>query len=188
MLRFEYHVVNSIVDSIVDPNGFRVGQVRFLDSGNNHLLHNQIHGVPALVLDCNQNIDFQIDMDVQEEFGTQIKAYFEFVRELQGYKEQHRIMPAGMSRYGQSGLRASWVRESWIPAELAYGKVRVRTSRAMARLGYGQIVVLASRVMAKLAYGQLGVLPIQAMCKLGQGKVGLKQTCSTENFDCAGVV
>jgi hypothetical protein len=120
IVKIEYHPLNHTVNFIVIPNVFRrVLQVRFLDSGNNHLLHNQIHGVPALVLDCNQNIDFQTDMDVQEEFGTQIKAYFEFVRELQGYKEQHKILPASMSRCGHARVRALLVythfglRPSW---------------------------------------------------------------------------
>lgn len=46
-----------------------------------------IDGVPALVLDYDKEIDMQHDREAQHEYATQVKAYFEFVKEVRQRKE-----------------------------------------------------------------------------------------------------
>lgn len=67
-------------------------QVKVLDSKHNRLLHNCINGVPALVLDCNRSIDFQTDLEAQEELARQVQAYFQFVQALQKYNHRSRLI------------------------------------------------------------------------------------------------
>ncbi|CAA7052398.1 unnamed protein product [Microthlaspi erraticum] len=48
----------------------------------NHM-HSSIQKVPALVLDCDQNIDFSRDVDVKRQYARQIAEFFEFVKKKQ---------------------------------------------------------------------------------------------------------
>uniref|UniRef100_A0A1J3DLR0 Deoxycytidine kinase n=1 Tax=Noccaea caerulescens TaxID=107243 RepID=A0A1J3DLR0_NOCCA len=48
----------------------------------NHM-HSSIQKVPALVLDCEQNIDFSRDVDVKRQYARQIAEFFEFVKKKQ---------------------------------------------------------------------------------------------------------
>ncbi|GLT77571.1 hypothetical protein SLA2020_491410 [Shorea laevis] len=64
------HMDNSLHPDIRD-------RVFFLE-GNN--LHSSIQKVPALVLDCEPNIDFNKDIEAKKQYAQQVAKFFEFVK------------------------------------------------------------------------------------------------------------
>ncbi len=46
-----------------------------------------IDGIPTLVLDYDKEIDMLNDHEARNEYATQVKAYFEFVKEVRSQKE-----------------------------------------------------------------------------------------------------
>lgn len=64
------HVDNSLHPEIRD-------RVFYLEG--NHM-HSSIQKVPALVLDCEPNIDFSRDIDAKRQYARQVAEFFEFVK------------------------------------------------------------------------------------------------------------
>lgn len=54
---------------------------------NGNDVHAMIGGVPALILDCNQNIDLDRDVDAKEEYARKVTAFYKYVKDL------HKISP-----------------------------------------------------------------------------------------------
>ncbi|KAL3641436.1 hypothetical protein CASFOL_016404 [Castilleja foliolosa] len=50
---------------------------------NGDHMHSSIHKVPALVLDCEPDIDFNRDVDAKREYARQVSEFFEFVKKNQ---------------------------------------------------------------------------------------------------------
>jgi deoxyadenosine/deoxycytidine kinase/predicted flap endonuclease-1-like 5' DNA nuclease len=46
-------------------------------------MHSSIQKVPALVLDCDRNIDFSKDIDAKRQYARQVAEFFEFVKKKQ---------------------------------------------------------------------------------------------------------
>lgn len=68
------HMDNSLHPDIKD-------RVFYLEG--NHL-HSSIQKVPALVLDCEPNIDFSKDIEAKREYARQVAEFFEFVKRSKG--------------------------------------------------------------------------------------------------------
>ena len=49
---------------------------------------NFINGVPTLVLDYDKEIDMVNDHEARHEYATQVKAYFDFVKDFRNKKQQ----------------------------------------------------------------------------------------------------
>ena len=49
---------------------------------------NFINGVPTLVLDYDKEIDMVNDHEARREYATQVKAYFNFVKDFRNKKQQ----------------------------------------------------------------------------------------------------
>lgn len=62
-------------------------QVVYLNSSLSPGMPSFIDGVPALVLDYDKEIDMENDHEARNEYATQVKAYFEFVKEVRQRKE-----------------------------------------------------------------------------------------------------
>jgi len=54
---------------------------------NGNTVHSMIGGVPALILDCNQNIDLERDIDAKEEYARKVTAFYKYVQDL------HKVTP-----------------------------------------------------------------------------------------------
>ncbi|KAK9220027.1 hypothetical protein WN943_008674 [Citrus x changshan-huyou] len=64
------HIDNGLHPDIRD-------RVFYLDSPH---MHSSIQKVPALVLDCEPNIDFSRDIDLKRQYARQVAEFFEFVK------------------------------------------------------------------------------------------------------------
>lgn len=62
--------------------------VRLLDQSQNSLLHNSIDKLPALVLDCEKELQ---DLDAQREHADKVNCYFEWVKESRKVRYQRRM-------------------------------------------------------------------------------------------------
>ena len=58
------------------------GQVYYLDSARQAGLHAACDGAPALVLDCDSDIDLSADTEAKAHYGRQVRAYFEYVKRV----------------------------------------------------------------------------------------------------------
>ncbi|KAK9110039.1 hypothetical protein Sjap_018099 [Stephania japonica] len=67
------------MDSTVHPE-IR-DRVFFLEGGH---MHSSIQKVPALVLDCEPNIDFTKDIEAKQQYARQVAEFFEFVKKHKG--------------------------------------------------------------------------------------------------------
>ncbi|KAK9134853.1 hypothetical protein Syun_014183 [Stephania yunnanensis] len=56
-------------------------RVFFLEGGH---MHSSIQKVPALVLDCEPNIDFTKDIEAKQQYARQVAEFFEFVKQHKG--------------------------------------------------------------------------------------------------------
>lgn len=65
-----FHVDNSLHPGIRD-------RVVYLEGDH---MHSSIQKVPALVLDCEPNIDFSKDIEAKREYASQVAQFFEFVK------------------------------------------------------------------------------------------------------------
>ncbi|DBB02914.1 TPA: hypothetical protein ACH3X1_013516 [Trebouxia sp. C0004] len=72
--------------AVPEPRSIQ-GKVVYLNSSLSPGMPSFIDGVPALVLDYDKEIDMENDHEAQNEYATQVKAYFEFVREVRQRKE-----------------------------------------------------------------------------------------------------
>lgn len=57
-------------------------QVYYLDAGRQAGLHASCDGTPALVLDCDRDIDLTADTEAKAHYGRQVRAYFEYVKRV----------------------------------------------------------------------------------------------------------
>lgn len=62
-------------------------QVLYLDSASSPGMPNFINGVPTLVLDYDKEIDMVNDHEARHEYATQVKAYFDFVKDFRNKKQ-----------------------------------------------------------------------------------------------------
>lgn len=60
----------------------------YLDSTCSPGMPNFINGVPTLVLDYDKEIDMVNDHEARHEYATQVKAYFDFVKDFRNKKQQ----------------------------------------------------------------------------------------------------
>lgn len=58
------------------------GRVYFLDSARQSGLHSAVDRVPALLLDCDRDIDLKNDLEAKAHYGRQVAAYFGHVRRI----------------------------------------------------------------------------------------------------------
>ncbi|KAL3026540.1 hypothetical protein AAZX31_04G236700 [Glycine max] len=65
-----HHIDNSLHPDIRD-------RVFYLEGGH---MHSSIQKVPALVLDCEPNIDFSKDIEAKRQYARQVAEFFEFVK------------------------------------------------------------------------------------------------------------
>jgi len=106
-------------------------QVVYLNSSLSPGMPNFIDGVPALVLDYDKEIDMENDHEAQNEYATQVKAYFEFVKEVRQRKEgwvfeatcnapmMQGLAYAAVHAHGRYNYQCctSTVVQSWLPME-----------------------------------------------------------------------
>lgn len=58
------------------------GRVYYLDSARQAGLHSAVDRVPALLLDCDRDIDLKHDVEAKAHYGRQVAAYFGHVRRV----------------------------------------------------------------------------------------------------------
>lgn len=75
----------------------------------NHL-HTSIKKVPALVLDCEPNIDFNKDIDAKREYARQVAEFFEFVK-----KRQEGTPPKPNTQGGNKQIMLPLDGKIWLP-------------------------------------------------------------------------
>ena len=46
-----------------------------------------IQNVPTLILDCDQHINFHLDLDVKRQYGEQVRSFFEYIKKKREYEE-----------------------------------------------------------------------------------------------------
>ncbi|XP_047323965.1 uncharacterized protein LOC124927567 [Impatiens glandulifera] len=77
-------------------------------------MHPRIQKVPALVLDCEPNIDFSRDIEAKEEFARQVATFFEFVKQKKEDEAQNAIAKDNQSR---SKMILPQKNGLWVPPE-----------------------------------------------------------------------
>lgn len=97
------HIDNSLHPDIRD-------RVFYLEGDH---MHSSIQKVPALVLDCEPNIDFSKDIEAKREYARQVAEFFEFVKKRkentpneggEGYKNRPQVLlPHGGSLWVPDG-------------------------------------------------------------------------------------
>ncbi|XP_062101332.1 uncharacterized protein LOC133807177 [Humulus lupulus] len=85
------------------------GRVFFLEG--NHM-HSSIQKVPALVLDCEPNIDFSTDIDAKRQYARQVAEFFEYVKKK---KEDEPINASEGKKTKQPQILLPPDGELWVP-------------------------------------------------------------------------
>ncbi|XP_042486170.1 uncharacterized protein LOC122066435 [Macadamia integrifolia] len=75
-------------------------------------MHSSIQKVPALVLDCEPNIDFSKDIEAKREYARQVAEFFEFVKKK---KEVPYAKPSGESMNSSQQLLMPQKGGLWVP-------------------------------------------------------------------------
>ena len=70
-----------------------------------HDVKTAISQIPALVLDCNDDIDVEKNIEAREEYAEKVRKYYEFVRAYA--RSQQRFRPF-WNRPAGEGLRQRW--------------------------------------------------------------------------------
>jgi hypothetical protein len=73
-------VMPSISDSVMQLSA--AAQIFYLNRATQPLLRKHIDGLPALYLDCDEDIDLEHDVDAKEAVAKQIKDFSDHVRAL----------------------------------------------------------------------------------------------------------
>ncbi|KAF7836459.1 Deoxynucleoside kinase domain containing protein [Senna tora] len=95
------HIDNSLHPDIRD-------RVFYLEGDH---MHSSIQKVPALVLDCEPNIDFSKDIEAKRQYAHQVAEFFEFVKKKKDLSEE-----AGQSvRHSQPKMMLHHKGGLWIP-------------------------------------------------------------------------
>ncbi|EXB22640.1 Deoxycytidine kinase [Morus notabilis] len=85
------------------------GRVFFLEGDH---MHSSIQKVPALVLDCEPNIDFSKDIDAKRQYARQVAKFFEFVKEK---KEVEPTKAGEVEKTRQPQILLPREGELWVP-------------------------------------------------------------------------
>ncbi|XP_071712787.1 uncharacterized protein [Rutidosis leptorrhynchoides] len=72
-----------VMDSSLHPN---IKDRVFYLEGNH--MHSSIQKVPALVLDCEPNIDFNKDIEAKQQYARQVAEFFEYVKKVKDVPEK----------------------------------------------------------------------------------------------------
>lgn len=78
-------------------------QVKILNKDVNGRLHSSIHHLPALVLDCEKDLQ---DLDAQKEHASKVNSYFEYVKAVRKHRAQfmYASVPRAASELAISSL------------------------------------------------------------------------------------
>ncbi|PKI54118.1 hypothetical protein CRG98_025482 [Punica granatum] len=77
-------------------------------------MHSSIQKVPALVLDCEPNIDFSRDIDAKRQYASQVAQFFEFVKKRKEEEPSTNAAGTGGSQ-GQQQILLSPKGGLWMP-------------------------------------------------------------------------
>ena len=80
------------------------GRVYYLDSARQQGLHSAVDRVPALLLDCDRDIDLKNDAEAKAHYGRQVAAYFGHVRRVRAAR---RAAASGASAAVQKPVSAA---------------------------------------------------------------------------------
>ncbi|KAK7334422.1 hypothetical protein VNO80_26179 [Phaseolus coccineus] len=86
--KLPHHIDNSLHPDIRD-------RVFYLEGGH---MHSSIQKVPALVLDCEPNIDFSKDIEAKRQYARQVAEFFEFVKKKQEVPSKEGVEDARSSQ------------------------------------------------------------------------------------------
>ncbi|KAK3282803.1 hypothetical protein CYMTET_9473 [Cymbomonas tetramitiformis] len=107
------------------------GRVLWMDAASSHRALQQI---PALILDCNANIDVDKDVEARSEYARQVRAFFEYVNELNAKPRSpliqpgnglgmpgalNNVMPLSPGGLGMAGMSLDNLRAEFMKAEAA---------------------------------------------------------------------
>ncbi|XP_020253149.1 deoxyguanosine kinase, mitochondrial-like isoform X1 [Asparagus officinalis] len=81
-------------------------------------LHSSIQKVPALVLDCEPNIDFSKDIEAKREYARQVAEFFEFVKR----KKEDAPSKTGSSENGNQKIVLPHEGGFWVPSGTQFPK------------------------------------------------------------------
>ncbi|KOM42907.1 hypothetical protein LR48_Vigan05g051100 [Vigna angularis] len=102
--KLPHHIDNSLHPDIRD-------RVFYLEGGH---MHSSIQKVPALVLDCEPNIDFSKDIEAKRQYARQVAEFFEFVKKKQEVPSKEGVGDARSSQ-GQSQVLLPHEGGLWLP-------------------------------------------------------------------------
>ncbi|WVZ01309.1 hypothetical protein V8G54_027378 [Vigna mungo] len=102
--KLPHHIDNSLHPDIRD-------RVFYLEGGH---MHSSIQKVPALVLDCEPNIDFSKDIEAKRQYARQVAEFFEFVKKKQEVPSKEGVGDARSSQ-AQSQVLLPHEGGLWLP-------------------------------------------------------------------------
>ncbi|ESW20598.1 hypothetical protein PHAVU_005G000500 [Phaseolus vulgaris] len=102
--KLPHHIDNSLHPDIRD-------RVFYLEGGH---MHSSIQKVPALVLDCEPNIDFSKDIEAKRQYARQVAEFFEFVKKKQEVPSKEGVEDARNSQ-AQRKLMLPHEGGLWLP-------------------------------------------------------------------------
>ncbi|XP_076895367.1 uncharacterized protein LOC143547970 [Bidens hawaiensis] len=79
----------------------------------NHM-HSSIQKVPALVLDCEPNIDFSKDIDAKQQYARQVAEFFEYVKKVKEVPAEGEEVSSNKGRQSQVLLPHGGL---WVPPQ-----------------------------------------------------------------------
>ncbi|CAK8564685.1 unnamed protein product [Lathyrus sativus] len=112
------HVDNSLHPDIRD-------RVFYLEGDH---MHSSIQKVPALILDCEPNIDFTKDIEAKREYARQVAKFFEFVKKQQVLSE---AVAGGKNSQGHPQVLLPHEGDLWLPGGKPFHQTPLDFRRAM---------------------------------------------------------
>ena len=82
------------------------GRVYYLDSARQAGLHSAVDRVPALLLDCDRDIDLKHDLEAKAHYGRQVAAYFGHVRRVRAARRAAAAAAGGAAKPPLSAAEA----------------------------------------------------------------------------------
>ncbi|CAI8595728.1 unnamed protein product [Vicia faba] len=114
------HVDNSLHPDIRD-------RVFYLEGDH---MHSSIQKVPALILDCEPNIDFTKDIEAKREYARQVAEFFEFVKKQQVLSEE--AVAGGKNSQGHpQQVMLPHEGDLWLPGGKPFPRTALDFRRAM---------------------------------------------------------
>lgn len=113
------HVDNSLHPDIRD-------RVFYLEGDH---MHSSIQKVPALILDCEPNIDFTKDIEAKREYARQVAEFFEFVKKQQVLSEE--AVAGGKNNQGHPQVLLPHEGDLWLPGGKPFPRTALDFRRAM---------------------------------------------------------